>query len=93
MTTRPAPMTQPNPPPADNDDEAPRLVLRGRSLAVFGLFVALAAVALYFLLPRRAGRDDTWQRIEEGSPAGRARAARGKRGGLVGDGGLLNGGF
>jgi uncharacterized protein (TIRG00374 family) len=35
---------------------------------VFGLFVVLALVALYFLLPKLAGLEDTWHRIEEGNP-------------------------
>jgi uncharacterized protein (TIRG00374 family) len=37
-------------------------------MATFALFVLLAVVALYFLLPKVAGLDDTWRRIEHGSP-------------------------
>ena len=39
-----------------------------RKLAVFGLFVVLTVVALYFLLPQIAGLDKTWKRIQHGRP-------------------------
>jgi uncharacterized membrane protein YbhN (UPF0104 family) len=50
------------------DDDAPRLELTPRRVAVAVAFIALAVVALYFLLPRLTGLDDTWRRLEEGSP-------------------------
>ena len=51
-----------------DDEEAPRIELSRRAVATFALFVVLAVVALYFLLPRLAGLEDTWKRIEHGSP-------------------------
>jgi uncharacterized membrane protein YbhN (UPF0104 family) len=64
-----APVTTANPqPPEDDDEHAPRLDLTPRKIAVFGLFVVLALVALYFLLPKLAGLEDTWHRIEKGDP-------------------------
>jgi len=42
-------------------------VTRRRLLLSIALFAA-AAVALYFLLPRLAGLDDTWERVRNGDP-------------------------
>jgi uncharacterized protein (TIRG00374 family) len=62
----------PNPPaPQDEEDHEehpPRLDLSARNLIGFALFVVLAIVALYFLLPQVAGLEDTWHRAEQGSP-------------------------
>jgi uncharacterized membrane protein YbhN (UPF0104 family) len=62
----------PNPPrPEDEEDHEehpPRLDLSARNLAGFTVFIVLALVALYFLLPQIAGLGDTWHRAEEGSP-------------------------
>lgn len=52
----------------DLDEPAPRIEISRRKLAVLALFGLLAIVALYLLLPRLAGLEDTWHRIEEGSP-------------------------
>jgi uncharacterized protein (TIRG00374 family) len=60
-----------NPPALEEDEEEahpPRFDLSPRNLAAFGLFLLLAIAALYFLLPRLAGLEDTWHRIGEGSP-------------------------
>ena len=56
--------------PEDDEEEAhpPRFDLSRRNLTAFALFLALAIGALYFLLPRLAGLEDTWHRIGEGSP-------------------------
>ena len=51
------------------DDSGPRLELTPRKVAVALVFIALAVVALYFLLPKLTGLNDTWKRIEKGSPA------------------------
>jgi uncharacterized protein (TIRG00374 family) len=68
--TPPAPVGQDNPPVVeDGDDDGPSFELTTRTVATFGLFVVLAVVALYFLLPKLAGLNDTWHRIEQGSPA------------------------
>jgi uncharacterized protein (TIRG00374 family) len=66
-----APVKQPNPPAHDehDDEAAPRIELSRRAIATFALFVVLAVVGLYFLLPKLAGLNDTWHRIEQGSPA------------------------
>ena len=64
-----APVATPNVlAPEDDDDDAPRFDVTPRKLAAFGLFVVLALVALYFLLPKLAGLEDTWHRIDEGDP-------------------------
>ena len=65
-----APVDRPNvtSPEADDDEEGPRFEFTPRRLAVFAIFVVAMVVALYFLLPQLAGLDDTWHRIEEGSP-------------------------
>jgi uncharacterized protein (TIRG00374 family) len=59
------------PPPEDDEDHEehpPRLDISARSLVGFALFVVLAIVALYFLLPQVAGLEETWHRLEDGSP-------------------------
>jgi uncharacterized protein (TIRG00374 family) len=77
MTPSPssAPVAGTGPRPPVEEDEGPKLELSRRGFAVFGAFVIVAAVALYFLLPQLAGLDDTWHRIEQGSPAWLALAA------------------
>jgi len=50
------------------EDEGFHLDLTPRRLVVFGVFVALTIVALYFLVPQLAGLDDTWNRIRNGRP-------------------------
>ena len=66
----PVPEVNPRAPGEDEEDEAhpPRFELSKRNGIAFGLFLVLAIAALYFLLPRLAGLEDTWQRIEQGSP-------------------------
>jgi uncharacterized protein (TIRG00374 family) len=64
-----APIGTPNTPaPEDDDEQGPRFDFTKRKLAFFGLFVVLSLVALYFLLPKLAGLEDTWHRIEQGDP-------------------------
>jgi uncharacterized protein (TIRG00374 family) len=58
----------PEPRTPEDEAEPPRLDLSGRNLFGFGAFILLALVALYFLLPQIAGLEDTWHRIENGSP-------------------------
>ena len=67
-TTRHEP---PNPQAPDHDDHEehpPRLDVSARNLTGFAVFVVLAIVALYFLLPQIAGLEETWRRLEDGSP-------------------------
>lgn len=40
----------------------------GRTLALTAIVVAAGALGLYLLLPRLAGLDDTWERLDEGEP-------------------------
>jgi uncharacterized protein (TIRG00374 family) len=59
------------PPPEDDEDHEehpPRLDISARNLGAFAVFVVLALVALYFLLPQIAGLEETWHRLEDGSP-------------------------
>lgn len=66
-----APIGLPNPDlPEDEegDENPPRIDVSARGLFGFGVFVLLAIVALYFLLPQLAGLEETWHRIEDGSP-------------------------
>jgi uncharacterized protein (TIRG00374 family) len=56
-------------PEDDADEGAPqRLQLSGRSLLIFIGFLTASLAALYYLLPQLAGLQDTWHRIEDGSP-------------------------
>lgn len=53
---------------AYHDEEMPRVRMTRRNLALGVLFVASIVAFLYFVLPEIAGLNDTWQRIEHGSP-------------------------
>ena len=64
-----APVQTPNPEPDDDDEGTPpRLEFTARNLLVLGGFLAASLAALYYLLPQLAGLQDTWHRIEDGSP-------------------------
>jgi uncharacterized protein (TIRG00374 family) len=52
----------------EGEEQPPRIEFSRRSLIGFGVFVALAIAALYFLLPQLAGLEETWHRIGDGSP-------------------------
>jgi len=65
-----APVDVPNPHQEDHDDdeEMPRVQMTRRRF-VLGLGLIFAVVALlYYGLPRIAGIDETWHRIEQGDP-------------------------
>lgn len=51
----------------DEDDDH-GLEINRRSVVTLGAFLLLSIAALYFLLPQLAGLEDTWRRIEDGSP-------------------------
>jgi uncharacterized protein (TIRG00374 family) len=70
MTDATTPVESANPEPDDDDDVGtpPRLQLTGRNVLVLGGFIAASIAALYYLLPQLAGLNDTWHRIEDGSP-------------------------
>jgi uncharacterized membrane protein YbhN (UPF0104 family) len=51
-----------------NVEAGPTFDVTPRRLAVLGLFAVLVIIALYLLLPRVAGLEDTWHRISAGEP-------------------------
>jgi len=51
-----------------NDEEMPRVQISGRALALGVLFILSIVAFLYFVLPQIEGLNDTWHRIEQGSP-------------------------
>jgi uncharacterized protein (TIRG00374 family) len=64
-----APVQSVNPPsPEEDEDDDPKFDFTPRRLALIAVFVVVSIVALYFLLPQLAGLEDTWHRIEDGSP-------------------------
>jgi len=69
--TRAPEQTVDEPPPGaeahDYDDDR-GLELKGRSILTLCGFLAAMILALYLLLPQLAGLEDTWNRIEDGSP-------------------------
>jgi uncharacterized protein (TIRG00374 family) len=50
------------------EDEEHGLELNRRRVLGLGAFLLLSIAALYLLLPQLAGLEDTWRRIEDGSP-------------------------
>jgi len=50
------------------DDEMPRVALTRRRVLLFGVFVLSALASLYFVLPKLAGLQDTWDRAKTGEP-------------------------
>ncbi|HVS28591.1 MAG TPA: lysylphosphatidylglycerol synthase transmembrane domain-containing protein [Solirubrobacteraceae bacterium] len=52
----------------DADEEMPRMVLTRRTMLALGLFVVSAVAFLYFVLPKIAGLDETWDRVRHGAP-------------------------
>jgi uncharacterized membrane protein YbhN (UPF0104 family) len=64
-----APVQSVNTEEEDDDEPAPpRLQFTARNLLILGGFLLASIAALYYLLPQLAGLDDTWHRIEDGSP-------------------------
>src|SRR3954454_4870128 len=57
------------PEPGEEPDDDRGLEFTARSVLTLCGFLVVAIVALYLLLPQLAGLEDTWQRIEQGSPA------------------------
>jgi len=53
---------------AAEEDDDHGLEINRRSVLSLAAFLVLAIAALYFLLPQLAGLEDTWRRIEDGSP-------------------------
>jgi uncharacterized protein (TIRG00374 family) len=69
------PQVNPEPPEDDDDhEERPALTVSRRNLVALGGFLLASLAALYFLLPKLAGLEDTWERIEDGRPVWTAAA-------------------
>jgi uncharacterized protein (TIRG00374 family) len=54
--------------PREDEATPPRLQFTARNVLVLSGFLLASLAALYYLLPQLAGLDDTWHRIEDGSP-------------------------
>jgi uncharacterized membrane protein YbhN (UPF0104 family) len=52
----------------EGEGAPPRLQFTARNVLVLGGFLIVSIAALYYLLPQLAGLQDTWHRIEDGSP-------------------------
>jgi uncharacterized protein (TIRG00374 family) len=63
-----APLPEGREPEEDEEGTPPRLQFTPRNLLVLGGFLAASLAAMYYLLPQLAGLEDTWHRIEDGSP-------------------------
>lgn len=64
-----APVDTPNPPAeVDEDEQGPKLEFTTRSVLTLVAFLLVSIAALYFLLPKLAGLEETWHRIRDGSP-------------------------
>jgi uncharacterized protein (TIRG00374 family) len=68
---------QVNPEPPENDDEqedGPAIIVTRRNVTALAGFLIASLIALYFLLPKLVGLNDTWERIERGRPVWTAAA-------------------
>ncbi len=52
----------------DEEDHFGRLHVSRRKVLAFAAFMVLAVIALYYLVPRLAGLEQTWRRVERGDP-------------------------
>jgi uncharacterized protein (TIRG00374 family) len=68
MTSAPEQTVDPRPPGDEPDDDDRGLEFTGRSVLTLCGFLAAMILGLYLLLPQLAGLEDTWNRIEDGSP-------------------------
>jgi uncharacterized protein (TIRG00374 family) len=66
MTRAPARTVDEPPPGGDDDDRG--LEFGGRTVLTLCGFLGAMIAGLYLLLPQLAGLEDTWERIEDGSP-------------------------
>jgi uncharacterized protein (TIRG00374 family) len=65
-----------NPEVVDADDvEPPKFSVTRKQALIFGVFVLSAVAFLYFVLPKLAGLQDTWDRLDGGDPVWLAAAA------------------
>ena len=63
-----APLQAGREPDDDEVETPPRLQFTPRNLLALGGFLLASIAAMYYLLPQLAGLNDTWHRIEDGSP-------------------------
>jgi uncharacterized protein (TIRG00374 family) len=63
-----APVQASNPPVGADEEDEHGLELSRRNLVTLCGFLFAAIAGLYFLLPQLAGLQDTWHRLENGSP-------------------------
>jgi uncharacterized membrane protein YbhN (UPF0104 family) len=63
-----APLEAGREPEDDEVETPPRLQFTPRNLLALGGFLVASIAAMYYLLPQLAGLNDTWHRIEDGSP-------------------------
>ena len=65
-----APVDVPNPTTEEetDDEEMPRVQMTRRRFALGVLLILVVVAILYYGLPRLAGLDATWRRIEQGDP-------------------------
>jgi uncharacterized membrane protein YbhN (UPF0104 family) len=69
MTGAPGQTVQdPRPPGDQHDDDDRGLEITGRGVLTLCGFLGAMILGLYLLLPQLAGLEDTWSRIEDGSP-------------------------
>jgi putative heme transporter len=71
-----APVSAPHRAPTpDTDEEMPRVGGSRRRMVAFAVFMVCSLAFLYFVLPRLAGLQETWNRINSGEPGWLAVAA------------------
>jgi uncharacterized protein (TIRG00374 family) len=65
-----APVDVPNPEPQEetDDEEMPRVQMTRKRLALGVALILIVVAILYYGLPKLAGLDETWKRIEQGDP-------------------------
>ena len=68
MTRAPEQTVDQPPRPGNHKDEDRGLEINGRSVLTLCGFLLATILGLYLLLPQLAGLEDTWERIEDGSP-------------------------
>ena len=68
MTKAPEQTVDPPQRPGNHEDEDRGLEFSGRKVLTLCGFLFATILGLYLLLPQLAGLEDTWERIEDGSP-------------------------
>jgi uncharacterized protein (TIRG00374 family) len=68
MTRAPVDVPNPTPPEDPDDEEMPRVHMTRRRLVLGVSLIVVVVAILYYGIPRLAGIDATWHRIEQGDP-------------------------